>query len=209
LSKKLTEAHIEEAASSLKGSKVLRDMHRSDEQACEKIMVALERLVRFGFDMEAFTTAKTDLGDVLKSETRKSLQQLRDQCQSSTTAVCRDRSGQLTSPGQRRPCEGSGQHTSDDWTVPTKPNDQVTLFSSVAQPVSTLGDAGRATCVRQTPGSTAPYLQPNDGLDAGGAGLWDPNALSSTTDELGDFELLSWNDAFQYLGTDQTISHPF
>lgn len=184
-------------------------MHRSDERASEKIMVALERLVKFGFDMEAFTTARTDLGDVLKIWTKQSLQQLRDQCQSSTTAVCRERSGQLTSPGQWRPCGDSGQHTSDNRTAPTKTNDQATLFSSVAQPVPTLGDARRATCVGQTPGSTAPYLQLNDGLGAGSVGRWDSNGLNSTTDELGDFELLSWNDAFQYLGPDQTINHHF
>jgi hypothetical protein len=208
----LSDTHIEEAASSLEGSETLKSMQRCDDRACDTIMVALERLGRFGFDMEAFTTAETGLGNVLKSWTRKTLQQLRDRSQASTTATCQEGSGHLISPEQQRPCVNSGQHQgavteTSTWRASATTNDQATGFSGLAQPLPTLGDTGVATCVGQTPGNTAQLLQLSNSVGAANACHWGESTLNPINDELGDFELLSWNDAFQYLDADQTVSY--
>lgn len=175
-------------------------------------MVALERLRNFGFDMETFTTAETDLGNVLKGWTKRPLQQLRDQSRVSTVAMCREGSGQVTSHAQWRPCVNAGQdlHSvagTSPWRAPSNTNDQGSIFSGFVQPLSLLEDAGYARQSDQNPGSTPRHLQSVDGVGAANTCNWNGNVVDPVNFESGDFGLLSWNRTFQYLGTDQAISH--
>lgn len=174
-------------------------------------MVALERLGKFGFDMEAFTTAETGLGNVLKNWTRKTLQQLREQSHASTVAICREGSDQLISPGQWRPCADLGQYpdsAAETNPTPTGTNGQMPHFSGLAQPLPTLVNAGQNNGVDHDHGGAAQHLPLDGGVGTASQCNWTGNTLGSMNNELGDFELLSWNYAFQFLDADQPVSHP-
>ncbi|KAL1581766.1 hypothetical protein WHR41_09474 [Cladosporium halotolerans] len=210
---KLSEAHIEDAKSSLEGSEALKDMRRRDDKACEAIMMTLERLEEFGFDAETFITAETDLGGILKDGQIRSLRQLRDQSRASTRNRRWGVAGQLTNGGPWRACSGQVQQPeppteTNPWQVAPNPCQQTNTISDLAQPLTVqgiTGDTERGTHNNQCFGGTQEFHLSNSAEAQ--MRDWNTNALDPVNFELENFEMLRWNRAFQYFDTAETINH--
>ena len=75
------------------------------------------------------------------------------------------------------------------------------MFVCLVRNCQTLDDAGRVSCVDEGPVNGTQHLQVRNEMQAPGTHQYGGVSFEPTNDELGDFELLSWNYAFQYLDT--------